>query len=48
MKICDSMKLDVLKLGLCCVVFDLVRTDFYGYLQSNAREFSLQIDRYGI
>jgi hypothetical protein len=28
MKICDSMKLDVLKLGLCCVVFDLARTDF--------------------
>jgi hypothetical protein len=28
MKICDSMKLDVLKLGLSCVVFDLFRTDF--------------------
>jgi len=28
MKICDSMKLDVLKLGFCCVVFDLAQTDF--------------------
>jgi hypothetical protein len=28
MKICDSMKLDVPKLGFCCVVFDLARTDF--------------------